>query len=225
MKIVYLHGLAGSPEDFENVAALINCRHVAPKIPFLEGSHSCLAQLSQDIHAGLPQEFKTPDTWVVGNSLGGALATMMGDVFHKIVLVAPHLKTVTGPLGRSQQAFTRELSKIFHDTERISPEQLERYKGMWREVTRCRKKFKALRMAKTMAESFRPSNFWPVIQDRLTLVCGRHDRISPLSDFLDIKRQMPAIRLHVLEDCGHAVPLEQPERLARILLQEKNGQA
>lgn len=221
MKIVYLHGLAGSPRDFERVAAhLPACDYLAPEIPFLEGRFTCLTRLSREIYQDLPPRYKAGDTLVLGNSLGGAVASHLGDGFGKIILAAPHLKTMTGPMGRGRRAFKRELGKIFHNLDNLSPEQMDGYSDMWKELTTCRKRFRALRKAKDMAESFQPHNSWPLIQDKLTLVCGRHDRISPLSDFLAIKKLMPAIRLHVLDHCGHAVPLEQPERLARILMRE-----
>lgn len=50
------------------------------------------------------------------------------------------------------------------------------------------------------------------------VMCGRADRITPPELSLELADLIPASRLEWIEDAGHMVPLEQPERVAQGLL-------
>jgi 3-oxoadipate enol-lactonase len=52
----------------------------------------------------------------------------------------------------------------------------------------------------------------------VTVVCGTHDRLTPLAGARRIG-SVPGARLVVLPDAGHMLPCEEPQALARIVLE------
>lgn len=51
----------------------------------------------------------------------------------------------------------------------------------------------------------------------LTLVVGRQDAWSPVSQHEDIARLAPHAKLHIVEDAGHFAPVEQPDAVSDVL--------
>jgi pimeloyl-ACP methyl ester carboxylesterase len=51
------------------------------------------------------------------------------------------------------------------------------------------------------------------------VIGGRQDRICPPELSVEIARLAPGARLEILDPCGHLAPLEQPERVARLILE------
>jgi len=49
------------------------------------------------------------------------------------------------------------------------------------------------------------------------ILCGRHDRMTPLSSSETLSQGIPGARLSVIEDAGHMVMLEQPEAVTAVL--------
>ncbi|HKZ54694.1 MAG TPA: alpha/beta fold hydrolase [Anaerolineales bacterium] len=49
------------------------------------------------------------------------------------------------------------------------------------------------------------------------ILCGRHDRMTPLSSSETLLQGIPGARLAVIEDAGHMVMLEQPEAVTAVL--------
>ncbi|UXR66080.1 alpha/beta hydrolase [Bdellovibrio bacteriovorus] len=51
----------------------------------------------------------------------------------------------------------------------------------------------------------------------ILLVAGRDDRVVPLKQIESLHQQVPQAKLHIIDECGHYVPLEKPAELAQIL--------
>ncbi len=49
------------------------------------------------------------------------------------------------------------------------------------------------------------------------VICGRDDRLTPMSRSLDIVESAPGARLSIIEDCGHMPTLERPQAAAALL--------
>lgn len=49
------------------------------------------------------------------------------------------------------------------------------------------------------------------------VVVGRQDRMTPLKNAEEIHHLIPNSTLHIVEDCGHLPPIEQPEVMAEII--------
>lgn len=58
----------------------------------------------------------------------------------------------------------------------------------------------------------------PYITAPTLIVWGRDDQVNPLEMGEETHRLIPGSRLVVLDGCGHAVPTERPDDLARVLL-------
>jgi pimeloyl-ACP methyl ester carboxylesterase len=217
MKVLFLHGMAGAPDDISTTAELLPEFLIrAPQIPYFEERHQSIEQLAGHVRETLPPEFTRGDVLLAGNSLGGALALSLGVDHRKIVLVSSHIRTSTGRISRKMSTLHQELARVFHDPSTLSRERVKRYEDMWRQFTTCRKRFRRLGQLKRMAEKFDYHGRYRALQGRIALICGRHDPISPLEAFHELRGRYPAMDMHVIEDCAHAIPLEKPRALAGI---------
>ena len=60
------------------------------------------------------------------------------------------------------------------------------------------------------------------------VVSGRQDQVMSAALSVEMYEQIPHGDLHLLSDCGHLAPLEQPRRLAQLLksvLEDAKGAA
>jgi pimeloyl-ACP methyl ester carboxylesterase len=220
MKCLFLHGMAGAPDDISTTADLLPGFSIsAPQVPYFDEQYQTIEELAEAIRSTLPPEFLEEDVLLAGNSLGGALALCLGDCHHKIVLVSSHIHTSTGRISRKMSTLHQELGRVFHEPSRLSRERVQRYERMWIHFTSCRKQFRRLGQLKRMAESFDYHGRYGILQERIALVCGRHDPISPLDSFHELRGCYPGMDMHVIDGCAHAIPLEKPSALARIFRQ------
>lgn len=222
MRFLFLHGLAGDPDDWDPIVArLPGDRVMAPRIPYFDSPYDCLEELAGHVQDTLPLSWPCRDTVVVGNSLGGTLALIMGEQARRLVLVGSHLPfsryTPERRTGRGSCFFQRELERIVHNVHVLGDEKIARYRNKWRELILSRSRVRRLRTIKKIAATFPVRRYWETFQDKITFVCGSHDRISPLDEFRRVHGTLPGSRLHVLPDCGHAVPLERPEALLAMI--------
>lgn len=58
----------------------------------------------------------------------------------------------------------------------------------------------------------------PRLRCPLLLICGDADQLTPLENSREIARLVPQAELHVVEQCGHMLTMEQPEQVNRLLL-------
>lgn len=55
------------------------------------------------------------------------------------------------------------------------------------------------------------------LQCKTLIISGYQDRIVAAKDLQDMAAALPKGRCELIENCGHMVPLEQPERLGALL--------
>lgn len=216
--LVLLHGLAGAASDFDAARGLLdNVPSHAPTIDYLDTPGLDIEDLAAAVYDNLPPMFCSPEAVVAGNSLGGVLALALGFDFSRVILISSHIEFSSARLARGEAGFRNELERIFHDADRLTPEMVGDYRKKWRQTIRDRAALGRLRELKKQTRAFDYHHRYSRLQDRILLVCGRQDRISPLPAFEKLTQRYPAMRLSVIEDCGHAVPLEKPGELARLL--------
>lgn len=221
MNGLFLHGLAGDPWDWAGVIRhLPGVTACTPRINYFDDAIDSLEVLADSVQEVVPPTNSGEKTIVVGNSLGGMLALAMGDAFDRIVLVASHLSTSQGFLGRGAKTVRREIGRIFHNPEQLHEVQIRGYENKWDSFTRSRERFRRLAVLKRMCNRFSPEELFARTQSKITFVCGENDAISPLKEFEKLLSRFPNARLAVFPGCGHAVPLEQPRELARVLANE-----
>ncbi len=160
---------------------------------------------------------------VVGLGFGGWLAaemaTMCERLFRRMVLVAP-----MGLQPKKGEIFDQFLvnSETYARTGFHDPRNFEAAYGaeppyerldLWetqREMT-CRIAWKPNMFNQTLPLLL------PGVGTPALVVWGREDRIVPLECGELYVQALKSARLEVIEGCGHAVDLEQPHRLARLV--------
>jgi pimeloyl-ACP methyl ester carboxylesterase len=116
------------------------------------------------------------------------------------------------PLDPSRDYIRRKVEQVFFDPRHATDEIVDEVHGVLRENRN------KLRMVK-LARSLRACNMrdhLPEITAPTLLVWGRQDSITPVEVGEIFARRLPQARLHVLDRCGHAPNIEQPEALNRL---------
>ncbi|WP_027184647.1 alpha/beta fold hydrolase [Desulfovibrio inopinatus] len=220
MTFVFLHGLAGDPDDiFHASAHLPSHRFIAPRIPYFEDEMASVTDLADVLIPEIRRSNPGKTPILVGNSLGGMVALALADTFPQahLTLVGTHMVTTSRPVHRTGGGFDRELGFIFHNRSALTETRKARYRKKWMDFTSSRKGIRRLRTIKALASAFDIASRFERFQHRITLVCGRNDQISSLHQFTELHRHHRGLRIHIIEECGHAIPLEHPACLARIL--------
>jgi pimeloyl-ACP methyl ester carboxylesterase len=57
----------------------------------------------------------------------------------------------------------------------------------------------------------------PRIKQRSLILCGAEDKMTPVKYSQFLKEALPHAQLHVIENAGHLVIAEQPEKVAELL--------
>lgn len=71
-----------------------------------------------------------------------------------------------------------------------------------------------------MLNDFDYTGHYTRLEEKISFICGRCDRISPLSSCEKLAATFPRMRFRVIDDCGHAPSIERPIELARLLALE-----
>lgn len=171
---------------------------------------------------------------LVGHSIGGwtaaEMAVMNPGAIERLVLVAPTgLRPETGEILDIFYYPPDELLRMtVHDPARV-PEWDELYgrppTAEEREIAIRNREMAARLTWKPYMFNPRLPHFLPRVQVPSLIVWGRQDRIVPVVCGEQYRRLLPQATLHVLEDCGHLPPLEQPDEFARLLLGFLRGRA
>jgi len=228
MHLLLLHGLAGAPEDWcATVSHLPGARALTPRLNYLSMCTGGLPVMAKALLHSLPPWFEPHRAVIAGNSLGAALALLAGAPFARIVLVAPHMRIIHGRLDRGMQTVRRELARIFHAPDRLHALQVREYERLWRRASATRQGLSKLRQLKRRVQSFDLDEHLSQNAQKVLLVSGRDDALTPLPLLRSLHWKHPGMELRVLESCGHAVPLERPKALAQLIFhswqdQEKN---
>jgi pimeloyl-ACP methyl ester carboxylesterase len=171
---------------------------------------------------------------VLGHSIGGwtaaAMAAMSPRTIERLVLVsAAGLRPETGEILDIFYHSPRELRDLaVHDPATVpewdalfgrppTPAELETAERN-REMT-ARLTWKPYMHDPGLAR------FLPRVRNPALVVWGREDRIVPVICGEQYRRLLPGATLAVLERCGHLPPLEQPDALARLVLDFLGGPA
>jgi pimeloyl-ACP methyl ester carboxylesterase len=164
---------------------------------------------------------------VLGHSIGGwtaaEMAVMSPGSLGRLVLVAPAgLKPESGEI---LDIFYYPPPKLFELTVH-DPATIPEWDALFaapptpaqQEIAVRNREMTARLTWKPYMHNPRLPYFLPRVGNRTLLVWGREDRIVPLVCGEQYRRLLPAATLTVLERCGHLPPIEQPEAVARWVL-------
>jgi pimeloyl-ACP methyl ester carboxylesterase len=226
--LVILHEDTGNPGWSPFYEAL--ARQFTVYIPSHPGySRSTVPEWARDvrdlalIHQWLLRDLGLRDVPLIGFGLGGwiaaEMAAMSGDRFSKLVLVgAAGLKPDEGEIAdQFLVSSTEHVRGGFHDRSKFESlfgaepdiDQLEAWE-VSREMTA------RIAWAPYMFSQSLPHLLGGVTVPTL-LVWGRYDPVVPVSCANRYAALLPNARLELVDDCGHYVDLEQPERLAELV--------
>lgn len=176
------------------------------------------------VHRGLLAELGIAKAALVGLGFGGwvaaEMATMAPRDVPKLVLVGPMgIKPPEGDIfDQAIVSYIDYARAGFNDQNRFeavygaepSTDQLEAW-DIAREMC-FRIAWKPYMYSQTLPHLLRS------VKMPALIAWGGKDRIVPIAASKRYLAALPAAKLEVIEDCGHCVDLEQPDRLARLVV-------
>lgn len=219
--IEFYHGLIGDHQHSLATQALL-ARHgigiYAPDIPFLRNDHA-------DVVAGWGVKSADPKVRI-GNSIGCCLAVAAAGPEDALILTAPPFDYGRGIVPLQKDRVKEWVSGLYVSHGSVVNEQaiLENASRQVLGLLESRSQIMRLRQYKKTAMSFWDMPALARHQDRVTFVIGDQDFTTPVADFCAfVERKLPRAHVEVWADCGHAVPLDAPSRLAQIAVRAVEG--
>lgn len=177
-------------------------------------------RISHYAAAGIPHPWVEPEP--------GAVATVRtaGRLAYQFVIAAPGLGKV---LVQRVPAFIRTLIRLgAADPDRAwSGDELEQFVAQWREPDRAAacvslyRTFLTKELKPLAAGEYRER----IMLTPTILFAGGHDRVVRPENLGGFERNAPNMRLEVIDDSGHWLPEETPERLLGPMLELFDGPA
>jgi pimeloyl-ACP methyl ester carboxylesterase len=223
LPITLLPGLACDAELWrDQVAGLAPLRPV--RVSDVHTRHASLPEMAAALLAQSPDELL-----LCGTSMGGMLAL-------EVLRQAPQRVKALAVLASSARADTPELTRLRSDAIRLFE------LGRMREVLQANLAFafhpahaQALAprylgmMDRAGAEQLIAQNravmaradqrpWLPQLRCPTLLVVGRSDLLTPPEHAQEMAALIPGARLEVLDECGHLLTWEQPQRLNQLLI-------
>lgn len=224
--VILLHGLFGNLSNWSSTVAYFSRSHqvIVPALPVYDATWSkdVLKELTAYVHT-LITELNLSDVILVGNSLGGHVAILYalahpGKVNRLVLTGSAGLFEnglgVSYPKRGDYKYISDKVKYTFYNEEVVSDALID---DVYKTVNDARKSLGILRIAKATNRSSVAGDL-PKLKMPVLLIWGRQDRITPIDvafQFLDLLPGNTA--LHVIENCGHAPMMEQPEEFNRIL--------
>ena len=215
---VFLHGLIGSAAHFDVIGARLplHQRWMAPQIDY---SAHTQEDLVDTIATRIRAEADGPVV-ILGNSIGCVLALELAALADHVVLSGPPFDHDTGdvPLRRGDlERFVRALFTPNMDAA-VADDHVDQAVACLDRLTGSRRMLRETRRLRAMSQSFVDHPALSAFDDRVTCLVGQLDFMAPemrLRSYL--ARVAPRACMQVIPDCGHAVPVEAPDAVLRVL--------
>lgn len=230
-RIVFLHGLFGSPSHWSEIMHPLaeSYEMVAPQLPIdrrgnrrLDGVHS-VAELTEFVEQTL-KSIGWSRCVLVGNSLGGLVA-MDYALRHRdnvlgLVLAGSaglHERSLTqGSKPRPTRDFVRSVVRdIFFDPCMVTEPLVDE----WFELLQDRDYARFLLRLSRATRDRNVENELSSLTMPTMLLWGRQDLITPPDVAEQFRQRIPRSQLRYLDRCGHSPNLEQPQAFAEHLLE------
>lgn len=223
--IVLLHGLFGALSNFNQLI-----EHFAPKynvaIPLLplydlEVSETTVTGMVDYIDEFIAfKQYK--QVHLIGNSLGGHIAQL----YYLRCPQKVKTMTLTGSSGLFENSLgetyprksdydymTKKTQATFYNPALATKELIDE---VFEIVNNRAKAIRLVSMAKSaLRHNLRDSI--PTMQLPVCLIWGKNDTITPPFVAEEFKQLLPDAELHIIDQCGHAPMMEQPEEFNKLL--------
>jgi len=185
-----------------------------------------LTQMARDLLAQYPGRLR-----VAGHSMGARVALEMARLAPERIEKLALLDTGIHPLKAGETEKRAEIVQYAH--EHGMPALAARWLPpmVWEENQKNRALMTGLiamvlrknpdlhsRQIKALVDRPDASAYLGRIACPVLLMVGRHDQWSPVAQHEEMLRLLPDARLEIIEDAGHFAPVEQPERVADLLV-------
>lgn len=222
--VLLLHGLFGGPDNWAScIPTLAQDFHVlAPKFP-LDGSVpiTSLQPLTEFVKEFLDYK-KVEQAALCGNSLGGQVALDFCLKYPyrvtKLILAGSaglyerHLSD--GSLPKPNKEFIYEQAqKIFFDKRHINEDLIEQIYHQLQDRHYVRF---LIRVAK-VTRDYRMDDELAKVRVPALLIWGAQDEVTPPSVAYQFHEHLPNATLVFFDQCGHAPPIEHPERFSQTV--------
>ena len=242
--MILLHGFPGNHLGLIRLANHIgnNYRIIIPDLPacgssdLLEGKHN-LKNYSDWLNDFLTK-LSIDEAIIIGHSFGSRIALVFTNHYPKkvkgLVLITPVLKVdglfnrvlsayygITGlmPKYLQKMMLSNEFGKKMGDMIIFKSTNRKLHKEIIERDTKEIKKTKP-QVSIEIFDEFYKFSLIPVgkeIKKESLIIACDQDRISPLGPIREVARQLPNVKLKIMKDCGHLVPLEKPKSTAMII--------
>ncbi len=223
--IVLLHGLFGALSNFNHLITYFLPRYkvVIPLLPLydLEVDQTTVTGMVDYVDEFIEHK-KYGAVHLIGNSLGGHIAQM----YYLRKPAKVKTMTLTGSSGLFENSLgdtyprkgDYEYVKKKTEATFYNPELAT--KDLTDEVFEIvNNRAKAIRLV-VMAKSALRHNLRdevPKMSLPVCLIWGREDNITPAFVGEEFRKLLPKAELHIIEKCGHAPMMEQPEQFNKLL--------
>ncbi|WP_281857794.1 alpha/beta fold hydrolase [Litoreibacter halocynthiae] len=215
----FLHGLIGSPLHFQQVMRQLRPSGVALCAPTLDYLSHDLPSLARKV-AG---DANSSSAVIVGNSIGCQLALQLPIEARAYVLTAPPFDYSRGtvPLRRAQ--IGPWVDDLYQGKGHISDEAEIRAEACTQlaQLLANRHNIGRIRSLKAQSQDFLSNPKLKQAQARIHFVIGEDDYTTPVDAFRAfVAQNAPGARITVVPNCGHSVPVERPDVVAKIAREE-----
>lgn len=221
--LLFLHGIFGSPLNWYQVSRRLAHRYRVIRLEFpifsMAPRRCTVSSLTQYVE-GFVDSLGLDRFVVVGNSLGGHVALDLALRHPEAVRAL----VLSGSSGLFERTFERGIpanpdrdwiadrlgSSIFFDPSNLTDEMVDEA------VDLLGDRENRLRLIRIAASAKRDNlaDALPSVQMPALLVWGMQDRVTPIEIACEFRDRLPRASLVLVDNCGHAPMLEQPEAFA-----------
>ena len=212
--ILYLHGLIGSDTNWKKLINYIYpAKSLTPKLNYLTSIDEQINYLRKKT-----QTYETDKKICIANSLGCLLALKMADEYDKLILIAPPYKFFEGSAILSTRRIEMLKKELFFDSNAIPKDELNDSINFWLNKYRKRTNIVKLKELKKELLEFNFIESYAKYQKKIHFVLGKEDKLVPVEEFLNMcKKESITTNLSIIDNCAHAVQIEKPLELSKII--------
>jgi pimeloyl-ACP methyl ester carboxylesterase len=242
--ILFIHGFASSTYTWEKVALVLNKLGYHIWALDIKGfgwsdkpkntSYDILT-LTEEVYQWM-EAFRLDDVVLIGNSLGGGIATLMAllhpEKVGRMVLIDAAayntkfpfiLKLARFPLSAevtklffSHWVVRQTLSEVYHHKAWITKNQVDAYYDRLKTDNALNAQIAIVR-ALVFSKFEKYINQIPEIQSKALIIWGEHDRWIPLSSAYRFNEELRNATLVIIPECGHIPQEEYPDFTVRLI--------
>ncbi len=225
--VVFLHGLVGLNDHWEDVVARVRTSHrcILLQLPLLDlEGDDCSIDGATELTARFLQSYLKEPAVLVGNSFGGHVALRLA--IDRPALVSGLI--LAGASGLNERTTIREvqirpsrewleekIGELFHDRSKMNPADVDRAfaelssRGHARAMVKLSRSARRNHLGDQIAKIAAPT----------LLLWGKQDIVTPPDAVEEFTSKIRDTKVVWLEQCGHAPMIECPEAFAQGMLE------